>query len=131
MNTIDVIQGRQGVHRYYSGTATVGTLEQLVRFPEDLGVLDEDSRMQRGLTLSAEPTSEPRGYDYEARRPDGLAAKEVAQQVALFNGRLNRATNSLPKSSRHVVTLSTLVAGSKPIAEALASVMDVELDENF
>jgi DNA-sulfur modification-associated len=37
---------------YFTGNVPVGQLDHMVKFPEELGVLDEDNRMQRGLNKS-------------------------------------------------------------------------------
>ncbi len=41
--------------------------------------------------------------------------------MPLFNGRINWRTNSLPRSSSDVITLSTLVQVSRWILEVLAT----------
>src|SRR4051794_5542745 len=47
-NTI-ATKGTQGVHTYFSATMRWGELDHVLVFPEDLGDLDEDEQMQRGL----------------------------------------------------------------------------------
>lgn len=49
MYTIAVTEGHQGKHRYFTGSVPVGELEHIVKFPEDLGDLDEDEQMQRSI----------------------------------------------------------------------------------
>jgi DNA sulfur modification protein DndB len=44
-----VTEGIQGDHRYYTGAIRWGMLEKMLIFPEQLGDLDDDHRMQRGL----------------------------------------------------------------------------------
>ena len=51
-------------------------------------------------------------------------AKSVSRKVALFNGRVNRRTNSLPSTSMNVITLNTLVEGTRAIGKALSEVED-------
>jgi DGQHR domain-containing protein len=42
-------EGHQGIHRYFTGALRWGQLERMLVFPDDLGDLDDDQRMQRGL----------------------------------------------------------------------------------
>ena len=42
-------EGHQGMHRYFTGALRWGQLERMLVFPDDLGEIDEDQRMQRGL----------------------------------------------------------------------------------
>ncbi len=241
MQTYQALEGRQGGVRFFTANVPVGELEHMVRFPEDLGDLDEDQEMQRGfnrarvremveylkepdhfysavtliilprdldrpteeiqeegdvgdfrfvpvpddlpgrkrlgllhlsgdvvlfpgdgqhrlrsefdglgekipglakedlpvvlvpfespdqvrqlfsdLNLNAKPVSKTIGYAFEKRDPLVQIAKSVADEVPLFDGRVNRRTNSLSKTSIAVITLGTLVPSSKLIAEALA-----------
>ena len=46
---IEVSEGFQGRHRYFTGNVPVGELEHMVKFPGDVGELDDDDKMQRGL----------------------------------------------------------------------------------
>jgi DGQHR domain-containing protein len=73
------------------------------------------------LNLNAKPVSRTIGYDFESRDPVVVISKEAASQVPLFTERINRRSNSLPRSSSDVITLSTLVQGSRWILESLAS----------
>jgi len=251
MHTIEAIDGQQGQYRYFTANVPVGQLDHMVKFPEELGVLDEDNRMQRGLNksrigemvryllewpshfysavtviilprdldrpvseideesgegdyafqrfsvpgrpgksrlghlyltgdivlfpgdgqhrlksefeaikvdpelageelpvvlipfespeqvrqlfsdlnLNAKPISKTIGYEFETRDPLVLVTKALPQRVPLFDGRINRVTNSLPKTSKHVVTLGSLVTGSRGIVDALASMSGVPKDE--
>lgn len=81
---------------------------------------DQVRQLFSDLNLNAKPASKTMGYDFETRDPMALIAKQVAVDVALFRERVNRISNSLPKSSSNVITLNTLVQGSRHIAEALA-----------
>src|SRR5690242_17364458 len=49
---IAVSAARQGEFNYFTGSMPVGELAHLVVFPDELGDLDEDERMQRGLMRS-------------------------------------------------------------------------------
>src|SRR5688572_26236884 len=49
MFSIAVTEGRQGTHRFFTGSVRWGTLDKMLVFPEDLQELDDDHRMQRGL----------------------------------------------------------------------------------
>jgi DGQHR domain-containing protein len=247
MQRFQALEGHEGAVRYFTANVPIGQLEQMVRFPEDLGDLDEDQQMQRGfsrtrirdmvaylleaddhfysavtliilprdlgspaqeidegadeggyaferlptsgpgksrfgylylsgdvvlfpgdgqhrlrsafdalkeepelaqeelpvvliayqtpdqvrqlfsdLNLNAKPVSKTIGYAFERRDPLVQVVKSVSHDVPLFNGRVNRRTNSLPKTSMHVITLNTLVEGTKVIAEALRKVEDYE-----
>jgi DGQHR domain-containing protein len=42
-------EGIQGDHRYFTGALRWGQLERMLVFPEQLGEIDDDQRMQRGL----------------------------------------------------------------------------------
>src|SRR4051812_19116838 len=55
MYTIAVTEGHQGLHTYWTGSVPVGELEHIVKFPGDLGDLDEDQQMQRGLSKARLP----------------------------------------------------------------------------
>jgi DNA sulfur modification protein DndB len=81
------------------------------------------------LNLNAKPISKTIGYEFETRDPLVLVTKALPQRVPLFDGRINRVTNSLPKTSKHVVTLGTLVTGSRAIVGALAETSGVPKDD--
>jgi DGQHR domain-containing protein len=81
---------------------------------------DQVRQLFADLNLNAKPVSRTIGLDYESRNPVVLVVKEAAELVPLFNGRINRANNSLPTSSSAVITLSTLTDGSEDILTALA-----------
>jgi DGQHR domain-containing protein len=243
MFSTHVSEGRQGDHRYFTGALRWGLLEHLLAFPEDLGELDDDHRMQRGLAtrrlgdlvtylteapnhffsaitlvmlprdldlpavedddeveewdfsfvmdekktpgqyrrgtlylsdgirlfpadgmhrakaalralreghqgigkeevpvvlvpyrdydqvrqmfsdlnLNAKPVSKTTGFDFETRDPIALIAKSAAERVELFKGRVNRHSNSLGATSAQVITLNTLVQGTRSLIEGLAT----------
>jgi DGQHR domain-containing protein len=49
---IEVSEGFQGKHRYFTGNVPVGELEHMVKFPDEIEALDDDKKMQRGLAKS-------------------------------------------------------------------------------
>ena len=51
------------------------------------------------LNLNAKPVSKTTGYDFETRDPLAVISKKVGEEVTLFRGRVNRLSNSLPRSS--------------------------------
>jgi DGQHR domain-containing protein len=73
------------------------------------------------LNLNAKVVSKTVGYDFSLRDPTALLAKAMMEKVDLFDARVNRNSNSLPKSSSNVISLNTLVQGCRSIAEALAN----------
>lgn len=237
MFSLEVVEGRQGLHRYFAGALTWGELDRLVTFPENLvRELDEDQEMQRSLArkritdlveylreddhffsaltlimlprhlehpvedssdfsfephqkdgfvaktgtlrfsgsirlfpadgqhraragiralttnptladecvpvvllpyvnpdqvrqlfsdlnLNAKPVNKTIGYAFDSRDPISRMAKQLASDIPLFVGRVNRRTNSLPRSSTNVVTLNTLVEGTRSILEGLTKRM--------
>src|SRR5207253_2476193 len=54
----------------------------------------------------------------ESRNPVVLVAERVAGTLPLFQGRVHRGSNSLPKTSAHVITMSSLVEGTKTLLGA-------------
>ncbi|WP_114589903.1 DNA sulfur modification protein DndB [Euzebya pacifica] len=53
MLTIDVSEGSQGIHRYFTGTVSIAELDGRVVFPEDLAErLEADEEMQRAHSAS-------------------------------------------------------------------------------
>lgn len=80
---------------------------------------DQVRQMFSDLNLNAKPISRTLGYDFETRVPIAIAAKTVGHSVPLFQGRVNRSTNSLPKSSGNVITLNTLVDSTRDIVRGL------------
>jgi DGQHR domain-containing protein len=71
------------------------------------------------LNLNAKAVSKTIGLDFEGRDPLALLTKAVADRVELFKARVNRRTNSLPKSSADVIALNTLFTGTTELAKAL------------
>lgn len=50
MQRFQALEGQEGAVRYFTANVSIGQLEQMVRFPEDLGDLDDDQQMQRGFS---------------------------------------------------------------------------------
>ncbi|OBA70134.1 hypothetical protein A5641_14420 [Mycobacterium sp. 1554424.7] len=82
---------------------------------------DQVRQLFADLNLNAKPVSKATGLDFESRDPAVLVTKAAADLVPLFMGRnrINRRSNSLPKTSDAVITLSTLKEGSDEIIAAL------------
>ncbi len=71
------------------------------------------------LNRNAKPASLTTAFDFETRDPLTLVAKDAARAVPLFEGRTNRVSNSLPRTSGNVIALNTLVQGTKSIVRGL------------
>jgi DNA sulfur modification protein DndB len=84
------------------------------------GDADEVRQLFSDLNANAKPVSKTISYDFETRDPLAIIAKEVARDVPLFRDRVNRVTNSLPATSASVITLNTLVQGTRSIIKGLA-----------
>jgi DNA sulfur modification protein DndB len=109
-----------GQHRAMSGRLAVRDESDLAK--EEVPVVlvpyehpDQVRQLFSDLNLNAKPVSKTIGLDFETRNPIALLAKAVGRVVPLFQGRVNRVSNSLPKSSANVVTLNTLVQGTTDI----------------
>ena len=81
---------------------------------------DAVRQMFSDLNLNAKPVNRTIALEFENRDPTARIAKEIAETVPLFRGRVNRVNNSLPKSSANVITLNTLGEASRRILQALA-----------
>ena len=113
-----------GQHRAKSGRMALKDDPDLAR--EEVPVVlvpyrdaDQVRQLFSDLNLNAKPISKTMGYDFEKRDPVALAAKTIGRKVPLFSGRVNRINNSLPKSSSNVITLNTLVQGTRLLAIGL------------
>lgn len=84
---------------------------------------DQVRQLFADLNLNAKPVSKATGLDFEARDPLVMVVKHAAERVPMFEdeNRINRRSNSLPKTSAAVITLSTLKEGSQEILAALAA----------
>lgn len=80
---------------------------------------DQVRQLFSDLNLNAKPVSKTTGLDFETRKPVALLAKAVGRTVSLFQGRVNRVSNSLPKSSVNVITLNTLVQGTTDLVRSI------------
>lgn len=76
---------------------------------------DQVGQLFSDLNLNAKPVNKSVGYSLESRNPVVLVAKQMMNAVPLFRGRVHRASNSLPKSSANVITMSGLVEGTRTL----------------
>jgi DGQHR domain-containing protein len=114
-----------GQHRSYAARLALKEDPRLAReeVPVVLLAFSEAGEVRQlfsDLNLNAKPVSKTIGYDFETRDPIALIAQRVSREVSLFGGRTQRRTNSLPASSGDVITLNTLVQGTRSILAALA-----------
>jgi DGQHR domain-containing protein len=123
-----------GQHRLKAGLQAIRSNPGLAR--EEVPVVlipyenaDQVRQLFSDLNLNAKPVSKTIGYDFETRDPFVVVAKDVGRKVPLFLDRVNRISNSLPKSSLNVISLNTLVQATRSIAGAIASQADVEVDD--
>jgi DGQHR domain-containing protein len=71
------------------------------------------------LNLNAKPVNRTIGLSFETRDPVAVLSKRVGEDVPLFQGRVNRWTNSLPTTSENVITMNALYAGNLLLLHAL------------
>jgi DGQHR domain-containing protein len=114
-----------GQHRSYAARLALKKKAKLAREEVPVVLLafntaEEVRQLFSDLNLNAKPVSKTIGYDFETRDPLALIAQQVSHEVTLFAGRTQRRTNSLPASSLDVVTLGTLVQGTRSILAGLA-----------
>jgi DNA sulfur modification protein DndB len=76
---------------------------------------DQVGQLFSDLNLNAKPVNKSVGYSLESRNPVVLVAKRVMGTLPLLKGRVHRASNSLPKTSSHVITMSGLVEGTRTL----------------
>jgi hypothetical protein len=81
---------------------------------------DQVRQLFADLNLNAKPVNKTIGYAFDSRDPIAQLAKKVCTVVTLFDGRVNKRTNSLPKSSANVITLNVLVEGTRSLLEGLS-----------
>jgi DNA sulfur modification protein DndB len=81
--------------------------------------VDQVRQLFSDLNLNAKPINKSIGLSFETRDPLAIISKRVAQDVPLFNNRVNRRTNSLPFSSANVITMNTLVESNDILLTAL------------
>lgn len=122
-----------GQHRAMAGRIAIREDPELAK--EEVPVVlvpyesaDQVRQLFSDLNLNAKPVSKTTGLDFETRNPGALLAKAVGRTVPLFQGRVNRVSNSLPKSSANVITLNTLHNGTTHIVRALVKRANPDLD---
>src|SRR4051812_195621 len=122
-----------GQHRAMAGRTAIRDDPALAR--EEVPVVlvpfesaDQVRQLFSDLNLNAKPVSKTTGLDFETRNPIALLAKAVGHTVPLFEGRVNRVSNSLPKSSVNVITLNTLAQGTTEIVKALVKQANPDLE---
>jgi DNA sulfur modification protein DndB len=82
---------------------------------------DQVGQLFSDLNLNAKPVNKSVGYSLESRNPVVLVAKRTMGVLPLFRGRVHRGSNSLPKSSANVITMSGLVEGTRALLGACAA----------
>ena len=85
---------------------------------------DQIRQLFADLNLNAKPVNKTVGYALDSRDRVARLAKSVGAEVPLFKGRVNRMSNSLPRSSAHVITLNTLVECTRILMAAWFGVQD-------
>ncbi len=122
-----------GQHRAMAGRTAIRDDPPLAR--EEVPVVlvpyesaDQVRQLFSDLNLNAKPVSKTTGLDFETRNPIALLAKAVGRTVLLFQGRVNRVSNSLPKSSANVITLNTLAQGTTAIVKAIVKQANPDLE---
>jgi DNA sulfur modification protein DndB len=80
---------------------------------------DQVGQLFSDLNLNAKPVNKTVGYSLESRNPVVLVAKRVMGVIPLFQRRVHRGSNSLPKSSANVITMSGLVEGTRNLLVSL------------
>ena len=79
---------------------------------------DQVRQLFADLNLNAKPVNKTVGYALDSRDAIVSLAKKVGSEIPLFRGRVNRSSNSLPRSSANVITLNTLVESTRVLASA-------------
>lgn len=112
-----------GQHRLRAALDAIRQEPRIAREQVPVVLIPFQSRDQVGqlfsdLNLNAKPVNKSVGYSLESRNPLVLVAKRVTGAVPLLKGRVHRGSNSLPKTSAHVITMSGLVEGTKTLLGA-------------
>lgn len=120
-----------GQHRLRAALDAIRQEPTIAREEVPVVLVPYNSRDQVGqlfsdLNLNAKPVNKSVGYSLESRNPVVLVAKRVMGSLPLFKGRVHRGSNSLPKSSAHVITMSGLVEGTKTLLGACDARVDGE-----
>lgn len=115
-----------GQHRLRAALDAIRQQPTIAREEVPVVLVPYNSRDQVGqlfsdLNLNAKPVNKSVGYSLESRNPVVLVAKRVMGTLPLFKGRVHRGSNSLPKTSAHVITMSGLVEGTKTMLGACAA----------
>jgi DGQHR domain-containing protein len=123
-----------GQHRLRAGIDAIKQNAKLAK--EEVPVVlipfkdpDQVRQLFADLNLNAKPVSKTIGYAFESRDPLTQLAKRLGHEVPLFEGRVNRVTNSLSATSKNVITLNTLVECTKLLVSALAEHEEVDEGE--
>jgi DNA sulfur modification protein DndB len=114
-----------GQHRLRAALDAIRQEPSIAREQVPVVLVPYQSRDQVGqlfsdLNLNAKPVNKSVGYSLESRNPVVLVAKRVMGAVPVLKGRVHRGSNSLPKSSAHVITMSGLVEGTRTLLGACA-----------
>ena len=80
------------------------------------------------LNLNAKLVSKSTGLSFETRDPVAVLTKNLENRVTLFKGSVNHMSNSLSKTSNHVIAISTLYECNKILLEGFGYKID-ELSE--
>jgi DNA sulfur modification protein DndB len=123
-----------GQHRLRAALDAIRQAPSLAREEVPVVLVPYQSRDQVGqlfsdLNLNAKPVNKSVGYSLESRNAVVLVAKRVMSSLPLFRGRVHRASNSLPRSSAHVITMNSLVEGTKTLLRACVTA-DGTLEES-
>jgi DNA sulfur modification protein DndB len=76
---------------------------------------DQVRQLFSDLNLNAKPVNKTIGYDFDRRTITVQLAKQVAEAIPLFQGRVNRISNSLSRTSNNVITMNALVEGTRTL----------------
>jgi DGQHR domain-containing protein len=123
-----------GQHRARAARDAIHADHELAReeVPVVLVPYESPARVQQlfsDLNLNAKPVSKTVGYDMEHRDPLAILAKQLEEDVDLFRGRVNRRSNSLPRSSTNVISLNTLVMATRTLVGAYAQRDGIEVGQ--
>lgn len=125
-----------GQHRLKAALDAIREESSIAREEVPVVLIPFQSRDQVGqlfsdLNLNAKPVNKTVGYSLESRNPIVLLAKRLAGTIPLLQRRVNRGSNSLARSSAHVITLNGLVGGTKQLLLSLPGAQDKKALERF
>lgn len=92
---------------------------------------DQVRQLFSDLNLNVKPVSKTIGYSFDTRGIIVLTAKYVARSLDLFEGRVNRVSNSLSRTSTNVITMNTLVEGTRQLMSGLAMAAEFNSVEEY